>query len=60
MDYAIWYSIQGESLPRGARQINRGGVNEQNSIVMGGDVDRRNKQKHFCVEEPASFSHGGG
>ena len=28
--------------------------------MMGGDIDRRNTQKHFCVEETVSLSYGGG
>ena len=51
--------FEGESLPRSARQIDRAGVNEQDDNIMGGDIDRRNTQKHFCVEETALSNRGG-
>ena len=52
--------FEGESLPWSTKQIDRAGVNEQDNNMMGGDIDRRNTQKHFCVEETASFSRGEG
>ena len=52
--------FEGESLPRNARQIDQADVNEKNNNIMGGDKDRINTQKHFCVEETASFSCEGG
>ena len=45
---------KGESLPRSARQIDQTGVNERD--IIGGDIDRRNAQKHFCFQETALFS----
>ena len=52
--------IEGMSLPRSARQIDRAGINEQESNIMEKDINRRNMQKHFGVEETALFSRGGG
>ena len=52
--------FEGESVPRSAKQIDQAGVNEQDNNIMGGDIDRRNTQKHFCVKETASSSRGGG
>ena len=52
--------FEGENLPRSVRKIDRAGVNEQDNNIMGEDIDRRNTQKHFCVEETTSFSRGGG
>ena len=52
--------FEGESLARSASQINQAGVNKQDNNITGGDIDRRNTQKHFFMEETASFSRGGG
>ena len=49
-----------KSLPRSARQIDRACIDEQDNNIMGGDIDRKNTQQYFCVEEIASFSLGGG
>ena len=43
--------FEGESLPKSARQIHRAGVSEQDNNVMGGDIYRRNMQKHFCIKK---------
>ena len=51
--------FEGKSLPRIARQIDRAGINERDNI-MGGDINTRNMQKHFCVKETTLFSRGGG
>ena len=45
-----------ESLPRRAKQIDQAGKNEQDNNIKAGDIDRKNTQKHFCLEEAASFS----
>ena len=52
--------FEGESLLKSSRQIYRAGVNEQAKNILGGDIDRRNMQKHFCTEETASFTGGRG
>ena len=36
-----------ESLLKSARQIDQAGINEQDNNITGGDIDRRNIQKHF-------------
>ena len=51
--------LKGKRLPRSAKQIDKAGVNEQENNITGGDIDRRNTQKDFCVEETALFSRGG-
>ena len=52
--------FEGEDLPASARQFDRIGVNEQDNNMMEGDIDRRNTQKHFCMEETGSCSRRGG